>query len=303
MQIPVRGSRALSPAIGVTLFIAIVVVLSALAGVLIFNLDNEEDPQPNAVLEVHQGDGSVTVVLEHEGGDTLAENRITLRGVVNDTALHGKTFRTGDEIEVIPVAEEVTVVWEGDETTYVLQTLDVPETPLTADGTGPPSNLESVDNYCEWAEQNIEANGDLGMVDDTAACDVTDDTDTGKTDINIDLTTNSVLIGDIDTDGDVDTDGSSVVGSITTDADDITITGGSVIYGDVVAQSDTNAGIDGDSTIYGDVVVRGGSLSLQDVEITGHVYADDDDISCSNTVIGPDEESCTAYDPRNPDNY
>ncbi len=299
-----RAGRALSPVIGVTLFVAIVVVLAVVAGALIFNLDNEEDPQPNTALEVHSGDNSVTVVLEHEGGDALAWNRTTLRGVVDNTALHGDTFRSGDEIEMIPIAEEVAVVWEGDETSYVVQTLDVPETLLTDDSTSPPSSsLESPDNYCDWAEQNIEANGDLDMIDDTAVCDVTEDTDTGETDINVDLTTDSVLIGDIDTDGDVDTDGSYVVGSITTDADDITITGGSMIYGDVVAQSDTNAGIDGDSTIYGDVVVYGGSLSLQDIEITGHVYVDEDDISCSSTVIGPDEKSCTAYDPRDPDNY
>jgi hypothetical protein len=61
--------------------------------------------------------------------------------------------------------------------------------------------------------------------------------------------------------------------------------------------------IDGESQVDGAVVVDGGSLDLASVDVDGPVYADPDDVSCSGSTLGPDDESCSEYSYRDPDDY
>jgi len=287
--------RAITPVVGITLLVVIVVAIAAVTGTLVLGLADSEEPAPNASVYLEEGSEAPTVTLVHESGETLAE-RTEIRGVADGGVLTDE-FTASDELEVVPVDEEIRLVWEGDGRSHILHTFEV-------DGELLPYDPGTIEYECPFVKQNIEANGDLDMDGDKATCDVTEDVDTAKTDIDIDLADGSVLIGDIDTDGDVDVDQSMVVGSVTTDADDITITGASEIYGDVVAQTDTNIDIDGGTEVGGDVVAENGSLNLDDVTVDGHVYVDEDDFSCSGgTVIGPDRQSCGEYDLRDPEEF
>lgn len=290
--------RAISPVIGVVLMVAIVVVLAAIAATFVFGSTDETDAQPDITMTVLDGDDSSTVVLRHENGDTITGEKTRLVGAADEQAFHGLDLQAGDTVEIVPTKQELKLVWSGENTGYVIQTFDVDTSDL-------PYNPDTVDKECDWVEGNVDNNGDLDMSDDNANCNVKDDFDTTYDDVNVDLQSGALLVGDIDTDGDVDLDSSEVVGDISSNADDITLTAESSVYGDVVAASGTNIDIDGDSYVRGDVVVNGGSLSLNNVDIDGHVYADSSDFpsSCSGTTIGPDEESCSEYDPRDPDDY
>jgi FlaG/FlaF family flagellin (archaellin) len=292
------SSRGISPVVGVALLVVIVTILSATVGYILLGLSDETDPQPTVALELERTDNNVTFVLRHRSGEPIDGNKTRLAGVGDEDKLDGKRFQAGEEVRVVPVDEEVKLLWYGENTDYTIQTFDVDTSTL-------PHGIPNIDRECPWVEQNINANGDLDMDGDKAVCDVTEDTDTGKTDINIDIDGGSVLVGDIDTDGDVDVDSSVVVGDVTTTSDDITVTDNSDIYGDVVASPGTNIDIDGNSNVTGAVVQKGGAdLDLDNVDIDGHVYADPGDVSgCSNAELGPNDKSCAAYSFRDPSNY
>lgn len=293
-----ESRRGISPVIGVVLMVIIVVVLAAVAAAFVFGSTDETDAQPDITMKVLDGDDSSTVVLRHENGDTITGEKTRLVGAADEHAFHGLELQAGDTVEIVPTKQELKLVWSGENTGYVIQKFNVDTSDL-------PYDPETVDHGCDWVQNYVDTNGDLDMSGDKARCNVKDDLDGSYDDVNVDLQLTALLVGDIDTDGDVDLDGSDVVGDISSNADDITITNESDIYGDIVAASGTNIDIDGDSYVRGDVVVNGGSLSLNNVDIDGHVYADSSDFpsSCSGTTIGPNEKSCSEYDPRDPDDY
>ena len=228
-QVSPQTGRAVSPVVGIVLLVAVVAITAAVAGSLVVGLTDETDPAPTVAMELEPTGDGVSYTLEHVSGDDLSGERTRLIGVADEEALPGEEFRAGEDVTVVPVEEQVRLVWDGDDTSYTVQTFDV-------DSSGLAFDAGSIDYRCDWVEQNINANGDLDMNDDTAVCDVTDGTNTGLTDINIDINNDAALLGNIDTDGDVDVDSSIVASDVTTDGNDITITGGSEIYGDVVAQ-------------------------------------------------------------------
>jgi flagellin-like protein len=289
--------RGLSPVIGGVIFIAIVVVLISIWGVVIFGLTDETNPAPDTRIELEQYNDGVAHQLVFVGGENVSGDRLTLQGVANEKLFRGTEPRASDTFDIYPVEKELRLVWKGNGTTHTLHTYEVDPETL-------PYALQEENQRCGAAENNIEADGNFGMSGDRIVCSVTEQTDTGISDINVDIDADSTLIGSIDTDGDVDIDSSMVVGSVTTDGDDIVVTDETEIYGDVVAPSGTNIDIDGESNVSGAVVLNDGSLSLDDVVVEGHVYAKESQFSCSGgTVIGPDEESCSAYDPKDPSNY
>ncbi len=275
--------------------VAIVVLLAGITATFVFGSTDETDPQPDVVMTVVDTADSTTVALRYESGDTLAGNKTRLVGAIDETAFHGGKLQAGDTVEVTPTEQELKLVWSGENTDYVVQTFEVETNAL-------PYNPEDVDRACDWVEKNISGN-ELEMNGEAANCNLKDDLETSYDPLDADLKSDSLLVGDIDTDGDVDVISSTVVGDVISDADDITITSASSIYGTVIARPNTNIDIDGDSYVRGDVVVNSGTLDLDSVDIDGHVYASDDDFpsSCPDTTIGPDEESCGEYDPRDPD--
>jgi len=285
--------RALTPAVGIVLLVAIVLLIATIASYMIFGLSDTNDPAPEVAVDLIQRGDGFTYQLEYHSGSATLGNKTELFGVVDEEVLHGEDLRAGQEIEVIPIAEEVKLIWYEEDTSYTLHTFTVEAVPFEAD------------HRCEWAQKHINNQGDLDLKDDTLICDIVEEVDLnpGVNDIDVDLD-NATLVGTIDTDGDVDLDESTVVGGVTTDADDITMTDESTVYGDVVAQSDTNIDIDGDSTIEGAVVAKNGDVDLDGVTVTGHVYVDDGAFSCSgDSTLGPNEEDCSEYDSKDPGDY
>lgn len=69
--------RGVSPVIGVILMVAITVILAAVIGTFVLGLGDSLQQAPQAQLEAEYDEGGV-IVLNHNGGDTLAESDITI---------------------------------------------------------------------------------------------------------------------------------------------------------------------------------------------------------------------------------
>jgi flagellin-like protein len=294
------GLRGISPVIGTVLLVAITVVIVSIAGYVIFGATETHDPAPSVTVELEAGEDPGRYILRYESGNEPLGNRTELQGVVESDLLHGTNFTAGEERAVMPLASEVRLVWHAEERSYTLQT-------FTADPVLENLSASDIDHDCDWAEAEINDQGDLNMNDgDVLHCDVITelDLDPGVSDVAVDFWNNATLIGSIDTDGDVDLDSATVTGDVRSDANDITITDETTVYGDVVAEPNTNIDIDGDTSVAGAVVARDGSLNLDSVTVGGHVYADENDFTCSgDTTIGPAESSCSEYDPKDPEGY
>ena len=319
--------RSVSPVIGVVLFVGIVIALAAVASFVFLGLTETNDPSPDVVLSLEPTEDGVTYKLEHGGGDQIVGDRTEFVGVANESILHNGRLGATETVEVIPTQDEVQLLWHDDgDTGYILQTFEVDAVPYAPD------------HDCEWVEDEIEDNDDLDLHDgEVVNCNVRGDTDTSKDDVDIDMESGAVILGDVDTDGDVNLDDAIVTGDVRSDADDITLTNGSTIKGTVQPASDTNVDIDGGTEVEGGITVPEGDLDVDDaviegtvridegtmdiqntviegplvsngpdpdldnVTITGHVYADD--LDCSDSALGPDDEDCDDYDLRDPDDF
>jgi flagellin-like protein len=294
--------RAISPVVGGVLLLAITIALVSFAGYVILGAGDTGATAPTVTVSLEETENPAVYRLSYESGSSSLGSQTELQGVADRTVLQGTEVVAGTDIEVTPVSDEVRLVWDdGDGRSYTLQTFSV-------DPVLEGISVSDIDYECDWAESEINNQGDLDLVSgDVLRCDIVDGVslDPGVNNIAVDMQGGAILVGTIDTDGDVDLDNATVTESVTTDANDIVMTNESTVYGDVVAQSDTNIDIDGDSRVLGAVVVNGGSLSLDSVTVEGHVYVDEDDISgCSGgTTIGPNGESCSEYEFRDPADY
>jgi len=294
--------RAISPVVGGVLLLAISITLVSFAGYVLLETGDTHTAAPTVTVSLEETENPAVYRLSHESGTHSLGNQTTVQGVANPAVLRGADFVAGTDIEVTPVSDEVRVVWDSDNSrSYTLQTFNVD--PAIGD-----LSVSDIYHDCDWAESEINDQGDLNLVSgDVVRCDIVNgvDLDPGVSSVAVDMQSGAVIIGTVDTDGDVDLDNATVTGDVTTDANDIVLTSESTVYGDVVAQSDTNIDIDGDSRVSGAVVAKGGSLSLDSVTVEGHVYVDEDDIStCSGgTTIGPEGESCSEYEFRDPADY
>jgi len=112
-------NRAVSPVIGVILMVAITVILAAVIGTFVLGLgDQVQQTSPNAQWDWDQGSGSVTVT--HEGGDSVDAARLTIGGDATNSdpfsspaevtagttsASIGGSLSSGDEVRLIWTAE------------------------------------------------------------------------------------------------------------------------------------------------------------------------------------------------------
>ncbi|WP_254823086.1 type IV pilin [Haloglomus halophilum] len=141
--------RAVSPAVGVALMLAIVVALGVVISGLVLGLADSGPASPESRLAL-QGD-DCPVDLVHRQGDTLDGDRIRLQGTEHATPLQDQRFEAGDSVTVRPTADEVTVVWNSpdDGSTYVLSRLEPPGGSATACGgvlyAGDGGSLTSID--------------------------------------------------------------------------------------------------------------------------------------------------------------
>lgn len=126
--------KAVSPVVGVTLMIAIAVVLAAVVGGLVLGLGQGQDPTPTASIEFEQGDfdgtaNGIDVRLSHDGGDALAHDKITvMAGSNNDVSVwstSGSKVTAGDTATIdtevnLGDGDVVKVVWEEGDRSAVI---------------------------------------------------------------------------------------------------------------------------------------------------------------------------------------
>ncbi|WP_276270805.1 FG-GAP repeat domain-containing protein [Haloarcula litorea] len=120
--------RALSPVVGTVLLLAIVLLLVAVSSSLIFGLTEQQDPAPQAKLDLVATDTPGEYRLVHEAGDTIDGEQLTLRGVADPDALAGRELAAGESVVVDAERETVRVVWterEGAPSSYVLSAFEV----------------------------------------------------------------------------------------------------------------------------------------------------------------------------------
>jgi len=245
------SERAISPVVGVTLLVAIVVLLVALTAALVFDLSERREPAPEVNLKLEVADDGVTHRLVHETGDRLDGDKVTLRGAADTGVLSGSDLTAGQKASFIPVNEEVRVVYTGEHgTTYTLWTFE-------AETTAP-----EPDEGCSWVE---------------------DETNGGTDEITI----NGIVVNcDVRTDGEIDLEnGAVVIGEVVSENDDIDIDRGTV-YDTIEAAGDIDAE---DATLDGDAVTTtlgSGELDLTDTTLDGDIDTADDDATLDNAAVG-----------------
>lgn len=326
------GRRAVSPVIGTVLLLVISVILAGFVATVFFGLADETDPQPNVVL-AHSDTNNATARLVHEGGETLAGDRLELRGALDPDVAAGQRIESGDELNFYPISKEITVVWHGDSESYRLTTITVEQV------------LPEPDVGCDWVETKTDGGTDPITIDGTVVnCDV-------QTDELITVKNDGVVVGetvsenkglDVD-DGEVygDTTVQKVInvqdgqirGSATSTGADVKIYNTGVeasISAGKVAEVQDGATVDGsvtaenaakiqNSTVSGDVEsnteetkVQAGSavegsvtadetVTVEDSTIEGHVYIEPSNFTCTGAEING--EDCSSYTPRDPDDW
>lgn len=124
------GERALSPVVGATLLIAIVVATASVAGTLALGLAETGDSAPSAAVDIEASDGAaVELLITH--GDEIDPERVTVRGAETGAGFEDAgPLRAGDSVRVYPTDDEIDLFWNDPDTdrSLPLATLDVPHT-------------------------------------------------------------------------------------------------------------------------------------------------------------------------------
>jgi len=121
-------SRGLSPVVGTTLLVAIVVLLVGVTSVVIFGAAETQPPAPEASLSLEPIDGSDDYRLHFHSGETLDGDQVKIQGIDDPDTLDGSTLTAGESVTVSPARESIRVVWledAADGASYTLRTFDV----------------------------------------------------------------------------------------------------------------------------------------------------------------------------------
>lgn len=111
--------RAVSEVLGTAMLVAITVLLAAVIGYTVTNMDISNDPAPSVVLDTDRVNDSI-VAIEHQGGNTLNLNKTTIR--VNSTTINASgELRAGDQL-LVPANESdsIQVTYEQNGRSYRL---------------------------------------------------------------------------------------------------------------------------------------------------------------------------------------
>lgn len=76
--------RAVSPVIGVILMVAITVILAAVIGAFVIGIGGEQDNAPTASIDFSQDVGEDEITVQHESGETLDAQEITIQVDTDD---------------------------------------------------------------------------------------------------------------------------------------------------------------------------------------------------------------------------
>lgn len=117
-----ESDRAVSPVIGVILMVAITVILAAVIGTFVIGIgqDSGQQTAQAAFSSVEATDGGTgtplpddTVVIEHEGGDTVFDDQTTIQVEVGGTSSGSFEFNADDGTEVgLSTSDEVSITLE-----------------------------------------------------------------------------------------------------------------------------------------------------------------------------------------------
>ena len=251
------GKRGISPVIGVILMVAIVVVLSSVSAIVIFQAQEDGvEPAPSALMEVDSQDGSVTQIFTHEGGERLEGDKLTLKGAADPDVFDGKSLDQGDTVEFIPTSKEVKLIFTGENGhSHVLRTFEVEQTvPLP-------------DKGCPWVEAQKASGSDITVDGIVVNCDI-------KTPGTIKLTNDALVIGNVNSTGsEVTIEESETIGNVVAD-NKVTIPDGDV-DGSVTAKGGeakiSEGNVSGDVTSLTNAVTLGGQA---EVDIGGTVRSE-----------------------------
>ncbi|MFC7019035.1 MULTISPECIES: type IV pilin N-terminal domain-containing protein [Haloarcula] len=110
--------NAVSPVIGVVLMVAITVILAAVIGSFVLGLGSSTSATPQASFEFDYDSGDVTVT--HDGGDTIPEDDLTVKGSSSDTipksVADGTSVSAGVELvsgQAVTSGETIRVVYNN----------------------------------------------------------------------------------------------------------------------------------------------------------------------------------------------
>lgn len=120
------SDRGVSPVVSTTLLVAVVVVLAATTSVFALGLGEKvSDPAPSAVLDTEETENE-TVTMAHVAGETIdRETLVAKGGEINDSKIP-ETIEAGSTITIgpEPEAEEISLVWESEENSAILHTVE-----------------------------------------------------------------------------------------------------------------------------------------------------------------------------------
>ena len=122
--------RAISPVIGVTLLVAITVILASVAGVVLLGIGDSDEPTPNLTFAIEPaGDDAVLVTMT--GGETVSGEELTLYGVTESDrdAFAGGEVRADTGVTVTPTDDEIEIFYNDPDSERAdsrLTTLSVP---------------------------------------------------------------------------------------------------------------------------------------------------------------------------------
>jgi flagellin-like protein len=306
--------RAISPVVGVALLLAIVIALAAVSTVIFLDLAQEREPQPNVILEMEPTEDRITHHLIHEQGDRLDGDKLRLRGAVDTRALEGTYLEVGEKGTLLPVRDEIEVVYVGEHgTEYILDTFD------------PERTAPSPDEGCDWVEERTDGGTDGITIDGIVAdCDVET---TGGVEVQNGGTVlgetvsdgnqfdgdDATVYGDVDVEKVLNLQDGTISGAATSRTADVKL-GNASVGGDVLAQKVAEV-VDGsradgdvrsenkavkvlDSTVTGSVTSTE-QVKLDNATVSGDVYVDEADFDCTDSTI--DGQSCSEYTPKDPE--
>jgi flagellin-like protein len=111
-------NRAVSPVIGVILMVAITVILAAVIGTFVLGLgDQVQQTSPNAQWDWSEDTSNQEVTVTHEGGDAIADARLTWGGALSGDAPFGSEVTAGVSATgggSLTSGDEVLLIWTAE---------------------------------------------------------------------------------------------------------------------------------------------------------------------------------------------
>lgn len=148
--------RGAVPVTGVAFLVAITLILATTASVFVFGIGDDgiaDEAVPSAAFDT--ATESTTLTLTHESGDTIDGDRLEVQGGV-DTEVP-ETVAAGSRIETTPIEDEVRLVWQGDDISATLTTVETEPVDLSELSAFVIESFDVDDSDCSGGTVNVDA--------------------------------------------------------------------------------------------------------------------------------------------------